>query len=979
MGNYEQLKQAVSDVIKTNGNQEITGAILQNALLTIISTIGNNSTFAGIATPTTNPGTPDANVFWLAGETGTYSNFAGLKVEDEAAVFYNNNGTWRKFDTGIPSQGKIENTEAKITEVNDRVGNTDYVVCSVESIIADKAINIPDYELNTKTRILVKMDSENTANNATLKINIAGGTIPAKPLFYNGVRVSADNTWDAGAVLDIYFDGTNFQATDWAGAAGGGGNIILEWNTDVTTTRKQVKLAERKGLLQISYRNGDNKVINEQYVGTTFTDTEWVKDTNWQNMPSKQDVEEIVSKTIGSVEMDLEWKGGTSELKIFYNSNGKEDNVSNIPGATQFGISKIDIRRYVGYTLYINSQIYNTGYNLFIDENNSVIEKWQQSISQGTQEKVVPNNAVFMLLSNAFADAEGEPRNPNPFVSYIPNVVEIDKVIVTLSNDVKTLDNEVSKINNVLYTQEFSISWNGGVDKTTKKFYDSNGRLNDITNNNQAAYFGAAKVDVSNFEGIELEINSFTGTGIAYNLFVDESGSVLDSWQTTNKLATIVKKNVPIGAKSLLLSSIFYTKDLLESNIEPYVRTISFDYISSEIPKIIDSTEKVSGLLSQKVKLSDINTYVGDTLQLFKYAMFMLADYLAYNIDLSVDTTNTTDRKMGKNLERYFEFIGTKEGTFPIYVSVSDRNLNVLFEGRFNINVLSKTNPSTPKNILLIGDSETEGITNNSGILASENSPYPYSNEVKGLLGNRVSDDVTPAGINLTNVRLIGTKNTTNGRHEGYGGWTAHNFMAGNSPFWIGGKVDFNAYLAQDNVYDDVSYKGVDYIYILLGVNNTTNKTIVNGVITLSKDEYKTQIISFLRLIKEQLIEGDGIYKNSNLKVILLNYAYPYISGRGYHPYGSGKYEAGILTAKGFEECGNINDSIAQMEEFSSFVSSVRIASQVDSEFGFVYIEKQINSRSEETEKVSVEQVHFNSMAYKQYGQGVVRDLLGRL
>lgn len=63
MGNYVQLKQAVSDVIKTNGNQEITGAILQNALLTIISTVGDGATFAGIATPETNPGTPDQNVF----------------------------------------------------------------------------------------------------------------------------------------------------------------------------------------------------------------------------------------------------------------------------------------------------------------------------------------------------------------------------------------------------------------------------------------------------------------------------------------------------------------------------------------------------------------------------------------------------------------------------------------------------------------------------------------------------------------------------------------------------------------------------------------------------------------------------------------------------------------------------------------------------------------------------------------------------
>ena len=70
MGNYEQLKQAVADVIKTNGNQEITGAIMQNTLLSIISTVGSNATFAGIATPTTNPGTPDQNVFYLASEPG---------------------------------------------------------------------------------------------------------------------------------------------------------------------------------------------------------------------------------------------------------------------------------------------------------------------------------------------------------------------------------------------------------------------------------------------------------------------------------------------------------------------------------------------------------------------------------------------------------------------------------------------------------------------------------------------------------------------------------------------------------------------------------------------------------------------------------------------------------------------------------------------------------------------------------------------
>ena len=75
MGTYEELKAAVASVIKTNGNQEITGLILQNSLTTLISQIGENATFAGIAMPNTVPGTPDQNIFYLAITPGTYTNF----------------------------------------------------------------------------------------------------------------------------------------------------------------------------------------------------------------------------------------------------------------------------------------------------------------------------------------------------------------------------------------------------------------------------------------------------------------------------------------------------------------------------------------------------------------------------------------------------------------------------------------------------------------------------------------------------------------------------------------------------------------------------------------------------------------------------------------------------------------------------------------------------------------------------------------
>lgn len=94
MGNYEQLKAAVASVIKTNSNQEITGAVLQNTLTNLISQVGANATFAGIATPDTTPGTPDQNVFYIAGKSGTYANFGGYRVTKNAVVFNNVSGSW---------------------------------------------------------------------------------------------------------------------------------------------------------------------------------------------------------------------------------------------------------------------------------------------------------------------------------------------------------------------------------------------------------------------------------------------------------------------------------------------------------------------------------------------------------------------------------------------------------------------------------------------------------------------------------------------------------------------------------------------------------------------------------------------------------------------------------------------------------------------------------------------------------------------
>lgn len=93
MANYATLKAAIQDVIKTNGNNEITGALLQQSLLSIVNSLGNDYQFCGVATPETNPGTPDQNVAYIGGP-GTYTNFNGSVVPDGYMGVFKYNGSW---------------------------------------------------------------------------------------------------------------------------------------------------------------------------------------------------------------------------------------------------------------------------------------------------------------------------------------------------------------------------------------------------------------------------------------------------------------------------------------------------------------------------------------------------------------------------------------------------------------------------------------------------------------------------------------------------------------------------------------------------------------------------------------------------------------------------------------------------------------------------------------------------------------------
>lgn len=115
MANWSTLKAAIASVIKNNGNQEITGQVLQNVLNNIISSVGGNASFVDVAVPSTNPGVPDGNVFYLTATAGTYPNFNGIEVRDgEAVILLWNNNAWSKKVTDFVTQEKFSQLGSEV-------------------------------------------------------------------------------------------------------------------------------------------------------------------------------------------------------------------------------------------------------------------------------------------------------------------------------------------------------------------------------------------------------------------------------------------------------------------------------------------------------------------------------------------------------------------------------------------------------------------------------------------------------------------------------------------------------------------------------------------------------------------------------------------------------------------------------------------------------------------------------------------------
>ena len=121
MADYSALKATIDASINTNGQQAITGAILNDVLNEMVDVLGEGYTFLGVATISTNPTTPEGKAYYLAGAAGTYSNFGNIVVtSDEVALLVWNGTAWSKVVSPAASKEEVSQLGQKVDEIGDK-------------------------------------------------------------------------------------------------------------------------------------------------------------------------------------------------------------------------------------------------------------------------------------------------------------------------------------------------------------------------------------------------------------------------------------------------------------------------------------------------------------------------------------------------------------------------------------------------------------------------------------------------------------------------------------------------------------------------------------------------------------------------------------------------------------------------------------------------------------------------------------------
>ena len=157
--------------------------------------------FRGVATPSTNPGTPDGPIFYFATKAGIYANFNSISVADgEVVILQWDNGAWTKKTTGFAAEQEI------IYDVSARNGGV--VFESLQALLSSSNLNtlIPASYRRGGMAIRFIQGSEQSSDNKYVQYRLMSDTFNTTPANWQGVddepTVGSDNLVKSGGVAD---------------------------------------------------------------------------------------------------------------------------------------------------------------------------------------------------------------------------------------------------------------------------------------------------------------------------------------------------------------------------------------------------------------------------------------------------------------------------------------------------------------------------------------------------------------------------------------------------------------------------------------------------------------------------------------------------------------------------------------------------------------------------------------------------------
>lgn len=169
---YEDIKTQIRSKIIENTTGEITGRVLQDVLLDIVNTVGENACFKGMATPSTMPDqSPDAIQWYMACENGEYSNFDGTIITNGNLYMFWYNDMWQSANLTSGINDHFDQLATDISAANAKA-NTAMTTANDAKSLANATIDLANtaYSLTASgvvnVNILAKMPEFKTQGDA---------------------------------------------------------------------------------------------------------------------------------------------------------------------------------------------------------------------------------------------------------------------------------------------------------------------------------------------------------------------------------------------------------------------------------------------------------------------------------------------------------------------------------------------------------------------------------------------------------------------------------------------------------------------------------------------------------------------------------------------------------------------------------------------------------------------------------------------